>query len=107
MRERSSTFDLSLDFGRGSGRLCLTGQVSAGGSQDQIAGLSVVLAAGSETLARTTTDQFGEFHIECEFPEDVSLEIRLGERAWVLVPLGKAGSKGDEGGPFSRRASGN
>ena len=81
--------DLSIDVGHGSGRMRLTGQVLAQGNKGKIGDLSVVLVNGSGTLARTTTNQFGEFYIECEFPEDLSLEVRLGERAWVLLPLGK------------------
>lgn len=88
--------DLSVDVGQGSGRLRLTGQVLAQGNKDKIGDFSVVLVNGSGMLARTTTNQFGEFHIECKVPEDSSLEIRLGDRAWVLVPLGKMNSRGDQ-----------
>jgi hypothetical protein len=83
-----TVIDLSVDFERGTGRMRLAGQVLAHASKGKTADLSVVLVTGNGAVARTTTDQFGEFHIECEFPVDLSLEIRLGERAWVLVPLG-------------------
>jgi CheY-like chemotaxis protein len=80
--------DLSIEFAEGSSRWSLAGQVldERKGKND---GLSVLLVSGTGTLARTATNEFGEFHMECEFPEDVSLEVRLGERSWVLVPLGK------------------
>ena len=81
--------DLSVDFVDGSGRLSLAGQVLDSEKKGKTDGLSVLLVGGTTTLARTATNQFGEFHVECDFPEEVSLEIRLGERSWVLVPLGK------------------
>lgn len=87
-QHNKTIIDLSIEFAEGSGRLSLAGQVldERKGKND---GLSVLLVSGIGTLARTATNEFGEFHIECEFPEDLSLEIRLGERSWVLVPLGK------------------
>jgi CheY-like chemotaxis protein len=72
-----------------SGRASLAGQVLDAEKKGKNDGLSVLLVSGMGTLARTATNQFGEFHLECELPEDVSIEIRLGERSWVLVPLGK------------------
>jgi len=88
-----TVIDLSVEFGHGSGQVRLTGQVLAHGNKGNLGNLAVVLVNGSGTLARTTTNEFGEFHIECEFPEDLSLEIRLGERAWILVPLGRMDSR--------------
>ena len=85
--------DLSIDVGHESGRTRLAGQVLSEESKGKMGDLSVVLVNGSGTLARTTTNQFGEFHIECEFHGDLSLEIRLGERNWVLLPLGKSKSR--------------
>ncbi len=81
--------DVSLELAEGSGRMSLAGQVLDGERKGKNEGLSVLLVSGNGTLARTATNEFGEFQVECEFPEDVSLEIRLGERSWVLVPLGK------------------
>jgi hypothetical protein len=83
-----TVIDLHVDLGDGAARVRLAGQVLAQGDKGKIADLSVVLVNGDGTLTRTTTNQFGEFHIECEFPEDLTLEIRLGERSWVLLPLG-------------------
>jgi hypothetical protein len=88
-QDERTIIDLFVDGGHEIGRMRLTGQVLARGNKGKIADLSVVLVNRSGTLARTTTNQFGEFHIECEFPEDLSLQIRLGERTWVLVPLGE------------------
>ncbi len=88
-QHKKTTIDLSIEFAEGSGRASLAGQVLDAEKKGKNDGLSVLLVSGMGTLARTATNQFGEFHVECELPEDVSLEIRLGERSWVLVPLGK------------------
>jgi CheY-like chemotaxis protein len=87
-QHNKTIIDLSIQFAEGSGGLSLAGQVldERKGKNDS---LSVLLVSGTGTLARTATNEFGEFHLECEFPEDASLEIRLGERSWVLLPLGK------------------
>ena len=69
--------------------MSLTGQVLDGERKGRNDGLPVLLVSSVGTLARTATNQFGEFHVECDFPQDLSLEIRLGERSWALVPLGK------------------
>jgi hypothetical protein len=81
--------DLSIEFTDGSGRMALAGQVLDGEKKGKNDGLPVLLVSGTGTLARTATNRFGEFQVECALPEEVSLEIRLGERSWVVVPLGK------------------
>jgi hypothetical protein len=88
-QHKTSTIDLFIELAEGSGRMSLAGQVLHGERKGKIDGLPVLLVSGNGTLARTATNQFGEFQMECDFPEDVSLEIRLGERSWVMVPLGK------------------
>jgi CheY-like chemotaxis protein len=86
----NTTIDVSLDCPAASHRISLVGQVldaaKAKGKNDS---LPVVLIGGSGTLARTTTNHLGEFSLECEFTESVRLEIRLGERSWVTIPLGQ------------------
>ena len=84
----SKIIDLLLNP-QGSERISLVGQVldaSKGGRLNY--GLPVVLLSESGTLARTTTNRLGEFDLEFESAENVSLEIRLGERSWVSIPLG-------------------
>lgn len=88
-QHNKTIIDLSIEFAEGSTRVSLAGQVLDGERKGKNDGLPVLLVGMTGTLARTTTNQFGEFQVECDFPEDVSLEIRLGERSWVLVPLGK------------------
>jgi CheY-like chemotaxis protein len=86
----NTTIDVFLDCPVGPDRISLVGQVLDGakakGKNDS---LPVVLIGGSGTVARTTTNHLGEFNLECEFTENVSLEIRLGDRSWVTIPLGQ------------------
>jgi CheY-like chemotaxis protein len=89
-QHNKTIIDLSIDFAKESGRMSLTGQVLDRDKKGKTDQLSVVLVNGMGTLARTATNEFGEFYMECGFPQDISLEIRLAERSWVLVPLGKA-----------------
>jgi len=86
---KSAVIDLSIEFPEGFGRTSIAGQVLYGERKGASDGLSVLLVSGVGTLARTATNQFGEFHLEFDSADAVSLEIRLGERSWVLVPLGK------------------
>jgi hypothetical protein len=88
-QHNKTIIDLSVELAEGSGRMSLTGQVLDGERKGRNDGLPVLLVSSVGTLARTATNQFGEFHVECDFPQDLSLEIRLGERSWALVPLGK------------------
>jgi hypothetical protein len=85
---KRTIIDVSLEF-EGSGRMSLAGQVLDGDRKSKNESLPVLLVSEAGTLARTATNQYGEFQMECGFPEDLNLEIRLGERSWVLVPLGK------------------
>lgn len=88
-QHNKTIIDVSIEFGEGNGRMSLTGQVLDGERTGKNDGLPVLLVSGMGTLARTATNRFGEFHVECDLPEVASLEIRLGERSWALVPLGK------------------
>jgi hypothetical protein len=86
---KRTIIDVSIEFAEGSGRMSLAGQVLDSERKGKNESLPVLLVSEAGTLARTATNQYGEFQMECDFPEDLSLEIRLGERSWVLVPLGK------------------
>jgi CheY-like chemotaxis protein len=93
-QHRKTVIDLAIELEKRTGRTSLAGQVLDGERKARAEGLSVLLVSGTGTLARTTTNQFGEFHVEYEFPEDVSLEIRVAERSWVSIPLGRMGWAG-------------
>jgi CheY-like chemotaxis protein len=88
-QHKSTVIDLSIEFPKGSDRISLVGQVLDAERKGMNDGLSVLLVSGVTTLVRTTTNQFGEFHLELESAKNVSLEIRVTERSWILVPLGK------------------
>jgi CheY-like chemotaxis protein len=85
-----TTIDLLIHFTGGSDRISVIGQVLEGprarGRSDS---LPVVLVGGNGTLARTTTNHLGEFNLESESADNVSLEVRLGGRSWVTIPLGQ------------------
>jgi CheY-like chemotaxis protein len=81
--------EVFLDRPPGSERVSLLGQVmdATKGGRGNVA-FPVVLADQSGTLARTTTNHFGEFNLEFKSAENVRVEIRLGERSWVAIPVG-------------------
>jgi hypothetical protein len=84
----NTIIDVQVDAQPASKQISLVGQVlDASKARRKNDHLSVVLTGPTGTLARTTTNQSGEFHLQFEFAEDVSLEIRLAERSWVSVPL--------------------
>jgi len=84
----NTTIDVLVDVQPGSDRISLMGQVlDATKPQAKKENLAVVLTAQSGTLARTTTNRLGEFNLRFQFAENVSLEIRMGERSWISVPL--------------------
>jgi len=85
----STIIDVLVDRPTGSERISLVGQVLDSTKVVRMNfGLPVVLLDESGTLARTTTNQLGEFNLEFECAERLSLEIRLRERSWVTIPLG-------------------
>lgn len=84
----NTTIDVQLDAQPGSNRISLMGQVLDGTKpQASHENLAVVLNSRSGTLARTTTNRQGEFILQFELAENVTLEIRVGERSWISVPL--------------------
>ena len=85
-----STFiEMFLDRSLGSEQVSLVGQVLRATEREQgNPALPVVLVDQSGTLARTTTNDSGEFNLEFTPGENISLEIRLGERSWVSIPVG-------------------
>lgn len=85
---KKTIVDLSIESVDGSDRISLAGQILDGERNGKMDGLTVLLVSGAGTLARTSTNDSGEFHLECELPEGAGLEIRLGQRSWIQVPLG-------------------
>jgi len=95
-QHESITIDILLETAHASGRLLLTGQVLSARPDGPLqADLPVLLTSGTKTLARTTTDRFGEFNLEFEPAVNAGLEIRLLERNWVSIPL-ESGPREDQ-----------
>lgn len=83
-----TTIDVLVDVLPGSGRVSLVGQVLDGSkTKGKVANLAVLLRGGTGTLVRTTTNPLGEFSLDFPFMEDINLEIQLGQRLWIAVPL--------------------
>jgi hypothetical protein len=84
----NTTIDVLINVQPGSNLISLVGQVldptQVKGGSDH---LPVVLSGRGGTLARTTTNRLGEFNLQFEFAENINLEIRVAERAWISVPL--------------------
>lgn len=89
-RHKNKIVDLLITPEVASSRVLLAGQVT-GGSMGMARnnGLMVLLIDGMKTVARTTTNQFGEFQLEFEIMEEPYLQIRLGEGSWAAIRLGK------------------
>jgi len=84
----NTTIDVQVDAQPGSSQISLTGQLLDGTKPPaSYENLAVILNAQDRTLARTTTNRQGEFVLQFEFAENVSLEIRVAERSWISVPL--------------------
>jgi hypothetical protein len=80
--------DVLVDSLTAPNRISLVGQVlDATRTKGRGDNLAVLLTGRTGTLARTTTNPLGEFNLEFEPAENVSLEIRVGERSWISVPL--------------------
>jgi hypothetical protein len=88
-QHQGTMIDVSIERAQESGQISLAGQVLNSDRKGRSSDLSVLLVGGTGTLARTITNEFGEFHMEFASLQDLSLEIRLGERSWIQVPLGK------------------
>jgi CheY-like chemotaxis protein len=88
-RHQNTTIDVFIEPREESGRVWLAGQVlDHSMKRGENRGLTVLLVDRVSTLARTTTNQHGEFNLDFECLEVVGLQIRLGEGLWASIPLG-------------------
>lgn len=88
-RHKNKIVDLLITPQIESGRVLLAGQVTGSGmGRARNNCVVVLLIDGMTTVARTTTNQFGEFLLEFEIMEDPGLQIRVRE-GWTAIPLGK------------------
>jgi len=89
-RYKNMIIDVLLTPEVESGRVLVSGQVMGFGmGKRKNDGLAVLLIDGVETIARTATNQLGEFQLEFESIQDPGLQIRLREGCWAAIALGK------------------
>src|SRR5215472_1338633 len=91
-RCKNKTIDLLITPETVSGRVRLAGQVAGGRMSMRMGkdnGLLVLLIDGMTTVARATTNKFGEFQLESQILEDPRLQIRLREGRWAAIAIGK------------------
>jgi len=75
-----------------SGRVCIVGQVfDSARFQQGITDAPVHLLSGEDKKASTTTNQFGEFHLDLEDCKSLQLQVGISSRKQILVPLHPGG----------------
>ncbi len=80
--------DLQLKAADDTNRLSLVGQViDSSDSEKGIQRVPVLLLYGRDTLAQTETNQFGEFHLECEAGKSLQVSVGVTPRKDVFIPL--------------------
>jgi anti-sigma factor RsiW len=74
------SIDLRQEHERGNSRATMVGQIASRKEPGRaLAGVSVVLSAGNSVLAKTVSNQFGEFQMDYPPARDMRLEIGAGE----------------------------
>jgi len=109
-RHGSTTIDVLIEPRESSDGLSITGQVlDRNRKGHETSSLPVLLVTGMRNQGRASTNQFGEFSLDCEsvqsMMEDTCVEVRLGEGAWVSMPIGKMGWQGKRMEELDRKAS--
>lgn len=80
--------DMRMELQPGSKRICLTGQVlDSTGPDRTVNDLSLFLVREQQLLARTTTNQFGEFHLEFAQSGKHRVLVQIPEERAIAVPL--------------------
>lgn len=108
-RHEGTTIDLLIEPRESSRGLAITGQVvDRKGKSGDHSSLPVLLTGGARNQGRASTNQFGEFSLECEavesMMEDTCVEVRLGEGAWISLPIGKMGWQRERVEDLDRKA---
>jgi DNA-binding NtrC family response regulator len=84
----SITVDLLIEVETGSNRLALVEQILDSAKPDRrFDGVPVTLQGWKGSVARTTAEEFGEFHLDFNFESSISLEIRIAETNCITIPL--------------------
>jgi hypothetical protein len=80
--------DLNLNLTQSSGHIALQGQVMDSETEGKgIEEISVLLQSGQETIARTQTNEFGEFQLECDARKSLQISVALNQQKNVLIVL--------------------
>jgi len=82
--------DMKLQMSTGADRFSLMGQVLS--SDDAIAmnEVPVHLLSGTAELASTSTNRFGEFHLEHDSEKDLHVSLEVSREKEVFIPLDEA-----------------
>src|SRR5579862_4488728 len=84
----SVLIDLNLDLVPDTGHIALQGQVLDSKIKDKgIEEIPVMLQSGQETIARTETNEFGEFELECDARKSLQVSVAVNPRKNVLIVL--------------------
>jgi hypothetical protein len=80
--------DLQLEASAHPNRMSLVGQVmDSSRNAKGIQRAPVLIRYGQDTLAQTQTNQFGEFHLECEAGKSLQISVGVTARKDVFIPL--------------------
>lgn len=83
--------DLRIEGAADPGRMLLAGQVmDSVGSGKGIGEVPILLLYGRETVARTQTNELGEFRLECDAGKSLQISVGVSERKRVFIPLDDA-----------------
>lgn len=70
------SLDLMVEHERGAAEFSLVGQIAHRKEPTKpVAGVPVFLMASGKTVARTVSNQFGEFHMDCQPQEGLQLHV--------------------------------
>jgi hypothetical protein len=80
--------DLHLNLTESSGHIALQGQVMDSEKEPKgIEEILVLLQSGQETIARTQTNEFGEFQLECDARKSLQMSVAVNPQKNVLIVL--------------------
>jgi DNA-binding response OmpR family regulator len=80
--------DLSLEGQKDSQLVTLTGQVlDTAKRKPTLVGVPIVIQGHTGLMGIVKTNEWGEFHFECEPETDITLEIKAREDLWVSAGL--------------------
>ena len=89
--------DMRLEAGDKPHRISLVGQVLDSSETDRgVSDIPVIVLHGSESMAQTVTNQFGEFHLAFDAAQELHLRIESGEPEAILIPLRAVGLASDQ-----------